>query len=75
MKLPLQLSLKNSTFKTSFKQSRNMSHFFAAALQNWDLQSSKKGPIQSLYKQFSTYFQYKGLVAVGFEGSKFLPKC
>ena len=45
--------------------------FFAAAWQNRDLQSSKEGPIQSLFKQFLTYIQNIGFVAPQFEGFKF----
>ena len=47
---------------------------FAATWKNWDLQSSKEGVRQSLFKQFLTYFQIIGFVAQGFEASKFLAR-
>ena len=43
--------------------------YFCCNMTNWDLQSSKMGPRQYLFKQFLTYFRNIGFVALGFEGS------
>ena len=49
--------------------------YFCWSMTNWDLRSSKKGPRQTLFKHFYSYFLNIGLVEPEFDGSKLLRKC